>query len=312
MRNSIGREETSFRKKENSEKQFWLWLLLLIMPISCYGRGTMSLSGTIIYTAGADTIKALDLSIWQSFLLYKKGRPYGTRIEYLTKTAPNQILFDECPSGDPCVIKEFTIDTKETKTWRSGLMPTYVSQDDSVFFYEATGRRAEYALFVAKKTDPLTVQKIATAPAPQKLPNGLLLPLKTPVVQIAPEEIVFVGEDYQLWVYQITQRALLPTGIETCLPQTWRSKTQRLLCYDWNSWDLYEIDVKTKEKEVLSSLKGSYGLLYIADKDVLIYGKTRSYMLIAETADLFAYSFETEEKIKLEAHTGMRSGVWLP
>lgn len=311
MLTNSGRNTSGYSVREiNVGSPLWLWSLFLTILVGCDSSMEVNLSGRLIYTAGAQTIRMLNLISRQSSLLYESSS-HGTLIEHLTKTSADQLLFDECPATQPCVIKELTVSTGETRTWRPGVMPTYIAGHDIVFFYEASGYQANNALWATRKSDPLNAYRVANAPTPKTLPNGLSLRLTTPVVQTSSDEVVFVGEDYQLWVYRITQAVSVPTAIDNCLPQAWRNSTEQLLCYDWDSWNLYLVNLKTKQKELLPSLQGAHGLLFLPEGDVVIYGKRRSYWLVAETADLFAYSFRTKETVKLHSHTGMHSGVWL-
>lgn len=287
-----------------------LWSLALAILSGCNLNSGVRLTGKLIYSGGGKEIKAVDLVSLESVPLYRSSHNV-TLIERLTKVTSDLILFDECPVSGSCVIKELSISSGETKTLRTGHMPTYVAESDSVFFYEHSKYQKDNALLIAKRKDINIIHKVANAPAPKKLPNGVLLPLTTPVIQIAPNEVVFVGEDCQLWICQISQATLLPTGVKDCLPQVWRSQTQKLFCYDWNSWNLYTVDLKTKDREEIPLLKGAHGLLYIPENDILIYGKNRLSLFISETSDVFAYNFATGERVKIQSHVHINSGIWL-
>ncbi|MGB4924234.1 MAG: hypothetical protein WBO98_08640, partial [Candidatus Nitrotoga sp.] len=73
-----------------------------------------------------------------------------------------------------------------------------------------------------------------------------------------------------------------------------------------------QITLKTGHAEKLPQLKGASGLVYLPNDDVIIYGKSRMRMLISETYDIFAYSFDTKKEIKLRTSSHISSGVWLP
>ena len=275
---------------------------------SCNIHNGMNLTGKLVYSGGSSEIKTVDLASLASATLYKSPHNVAL-IAHLTKVTPDLILFDECPVTESCVIKELNLSNGETKTLHTGQMPIYVAEHDCLFFYDRSEYQNDNALLMAKRNEIAARHKVANMPPPKRLPNGNLLPVATPAIQISQDEVVFVGEDHQLWIYRISESTLFPTEVKDCLPQVWRNQTQELLCYDWNSWELYAIDLQTKQKKVMSFLKRAHGLLYVPEDDLLIYGKSRLYFLISETSDIFAYSFATSERVKLRPHAHISSGI---
>lgn len=290
-----------------------LWLLLLLPFVSCRLRGEANLSGRLIYTNGGKYIDALDLDALTREILYE-GQYDGINIQSITKIAAGKFLFSECDGlrKPHCLLKEFEVAAGTAKTLRPGRMPVYVAQSGSVFFYDSSSKDAgEEWLFVAERNALDTARRIAKAPTAKLLPNGLSYELETPVVEISPDEIVFVGEDRQLWIYQISTSRLTPTGVHNARPKVWRSWTQQLICYDWESEEAYQIDLKTKRTEKLPFLKKAWGIVYIPHTDTLMYSESRLYLFISETSDIWAYKFGTGERVKVQPHVAMATGIWL-
>jgi hypothetical protein len=283
-------------------------LMVLAMSIGS-ACAQETLSGRLVYTAGGKYVKVIDLASQQSSSLYE--HPQTVLIQHVTQSAADRILFDECPFTEACSLKELNLKSGQAKTLRVGQLPTYLVGTELVFFYGSADGKLDNTLFLAKMSALDAPLKIANAPAPKELPNGILLPLVTPVVPISSNEVVFLGEDQQLWIYRIAEAVLFPIGIRECRPQGWRSRTQQLLCYDWNTWEAYAIDLNTKRRERLPIPERSHGLFYISALDLLIYGKTRLYFFISETSDIFAYSFHSRRQITLQKHAHLASGVWL-
>jgi hypothetical protein len=286
-----------------------LWFLFLLFQASCSGDKQMNLSGRLIYANGGTNISSIDLQTLKEEVLYY-GHP--SSLTYLTRTIADKFLFTDCHGlRDPnCLLKEFDIISGTVKTLRTGIMPTYVARSDSVFFYDAAKDDGEKWLFVGQREALDNARKVTKAPAALVLPNGLLYELAAPVVEVSPNEVALVGEDEGLWIYQISQSRLIPTEIKYSFPRAWRSQMGQLICYDWQAKEFYQIDLKTKNTEKLPLLKGARGPVYIPKYDTLIYGKTRLHWLISEMPEIFAYSFSTGEKVKLQSPATMSSGIW--
>ncbi len=160
-------------------------------------------------------------------------------IEHLAKAQPNVIIFDECPVTERCVIKELSLSDHSTKTLRTGMAPTYISETNGILFYDFHEHEKTYSLLLARRDAPGMARKVTSAPPSRRLPNGISLELIRPVVQISADEVVLVGEDTELWIYRMSQSAPVQTGIRNCLPQAWRNLTRQLICQDWESWEVY-------------------------------------------------------------------------
>ena len=275
-----------------------------------YGE-QMNPSGRLIYSAGDSKIVLLDLGLRKSEVIYDRS-PDVALIERLTKVSDDKFLFQECPITETCMLKEFDLITKNITTLRKGKMPTYVAKANKLFFYSLTHDTNEKWLFVASLDASSTSVKVAKAPPRVQLPNGLLSDREAPALEISPDQVLFVGEDYHLWIYQIPQSTLRPTGIAHSLPVAWRSLTQDLICYDWDAKAYYQINLETKQTRPLPQYESAFGLLYIPQLDTLVYAKTRLYLFVSERYDIFAYEFSHDKEIKLQSNAGMATGIWLP
>lgn len=289
--------------------------LMLLTCLSLFAESavseTVKLSGQLVYSAGSNDISLIELvSLKHSTL----GTFSTDSIDHLAKLSDRIILFEDCAgSRKPnCLLREFNIDAKTVSTLRSGYMPTYIPESKMLLFYDVDEESGQKWLYVADIRLPDTARKIAAAPADMTLPNGLTYPLMAQPLQISTDEVIFEGEDQCLWIFNISNLKLTPTGIKVRAPCVWRKRTQQLISYDWNSQEFYQITLKTGYAEKLPQLKGASGLVYLSNDDVVIYGKSRMHMLISETYDIFAYSFDTKKEIKLRAHSHIGSGVWLP
>jgi len=194
---------------------------------------------------------------------------------------------------------------------RSGRLPTYIPESKTVLFYDVDEKSGGTWLHIVDMKTPDISHKIAKAPADIILPNGLPYPLVTQPLQISGDKIIFVGYDQNLWIYQIKSSRLTPTNIKKCAPQVWRSRSQQLVCYDWESQEFYQTTL-AGHAEKFPQLKGAYGLVYIPSDDVIVYGKARLKMLVSEAHDIFAYSFITKMQVKVRTNSNITSGIWFP
>lgn len=289
--------------------------LMLLACLSLFAEGAMSetvkLSGQLVYSAGSNDISLIEL---RSLKYYSLGLFSTDSINHLTKLSDRVILFEDCTGirKPNCLLREFDIDAKTSSTLRSGYLPTYIPESKTLLFYDLDEGSGQKWLYVADMRTPSIAQKSAKAPADMVLPNSLTYPLITQPLQISNDEVIFVGEDQDLWIFQISNSKLTPTGIKASAPYVWRKRTQQLISYNWKSQEFYQITLKTGHAEKLPQLKGASGLVYLPNDDVIIYGKSRMRMLISETYDIFAYSFNTKKEIKLRARSHISSEVWLP
>ncbi len=272
---------------------------------------TVKLSGQLVYSAGSNDISLIEL---RNLKYYSLGSFSTDSINHLTKLSDHVILFEDCAGirKPNCLLREFDMDAKTPTTLRSGYLPTYILESKTLLFYDLDEESGQKWLYVADIRTPGTARKIAKAPVDMTLPNGLTYPLITQPIQISTDEVIFVGEDQNLWIFQISNSKLTATGIKACAPYVWRKRTQQLISYDWNSQEFHQITLKTGHAEKMPQLKGASGLVYLPNDDVIIYGKSRMHMLISETYDIFAYSFDTKKEIRLRARSHISSGVWLP
>jgi hypothetical protein len=286
---------------------------MLFVYLSLFAEGVMSetikLSGQLVYSAGGNDISLIELNN----LKHSSLDSFSTdSINNFTRLSAHAVIFEDCDGlREPnCLLKEFDSGTKSLNTLRSGQLPTYVPESNMLLFYEQDEVSREGWLYIADIRTPNNSRKVAKAPSSPDSKIGWFYYVR-PVIQISPNNVLLVGEDFQIWNYDISLSVLNPTGIKNCLPQFIRSYTQQLICYDTKTRDVYQVDLKSQHVELLPQLKGAHGFVYIPKYDTVIYGKTRLYMLMFETSDIWAYDFNKQEKVKIKSKADIASGVWL-
>lgn len=289
-----------------------IWLSLVASAlIGCNMGETIEMQGRLVYSGGGKSIMVLDLSIPGSDpkTIYQ-GSASVSVINRITKVNDNVFLFDECPVTEGCTIKKYNIKTGHERSLCSGQLPTYVPDHDKLFFYGAfDGDRLWLLSSCLEKTD--VIEKIAVSPDSRILNNGISQSVTTPAVSISSNELIFSGRNNQLWIYRISVSQCIPTDITNCSPIVWRSKTNQLLCKEWDAGKPFLLDVNTKKKEELPDLVGGYGYLYIPEYDSLIYGRARFRFPAGEGYDIFVYSFEDKKEVRIKTNVHIKSGIWI-
>lgn len=286
-------------------------LVYIVLCMACHAGENMNAKGQLVYTSGDGSINAIDFSSpdYNISLLYRSKEVAA--IDHLTIVNNDAILFGECPIAGRCAIKQYSVGTGDSSFLRTGRLPGYISNHDRLFFYDRGPDGNSWLLSASLKNLNDAIKIIAKEPELKTLPNGIKQSITMPVIQISNDEILFVGEDGQLWRYNIANQELISMNISDCRPILWRERRNQLLCSDWDTWSLFLLDISTKNIIEMPELKGGYSFVYIPNSDSLVFGRTRSKYFVGEAYDIFQYSFvdKKENKIKKDSH--IAAGVWL-
>lgn len=286
-------------------------IVITIFITSCSTDENMNIEGQLVYTTGGNSINSIDLGVSEytySSLYSSKGI---TAINHLTKKSNDVILFSECAIGE-CVIKEYSVMNGKITSLHSGIWPSYISNHNKLFFYDTIPDEDKSNwLFATTLKGENAIIKIAKEPKWKTLPNGISHPITIAPIQISNDEILFIGEDEKLLLYNIVNAKLTSMDIENCRPMLWIDRRGQLLCLNWITWELFLLDIDTRNKIDLPELKDTYGFVYVSGLDALVYGRTRSRALIGEAPDIFLYLFTDKKEIKIRENSHIAGGVWL-
>lgn len=285
-------------------------ILVFLGILGCSTNGDIELTGQLIYTGGGNKVKSLNLNRAESdpVVLYE-SRSDVAAIGHLARIDNNSFLFDMCPVTEECVIKHYDLNSGRERTIRRGRLPTYDPHKRMLFLYEGSDGERGW-LVTSTLENPQAIARVAKEPKRKLLANGITQSVTTPVIQALPNQIVFTGEDTQLWMYNTSDSKLKPTGIKNCRALVWGSKTKQLLCSDWDTWEIFLLDLQTGRKEEHPELKGAYGFVYLPEYDSLVYGRTRGRVPAGEGYDIFCYSFKDEKEWKIRANDHIANGIY--
>ncbi len=276
----------------------------------CEANESMNVAGNLIYAGGGGSINLIDFSSpgYGISSLYKSEGI--SAINHLTKENSGAILFGECSVMGECSIKQYSMKTGRVRVLRSGRLPSFMPNHEKLFFYDRLAGGDKW-LFVASLDDINNATKISEEPGWNTLPNGIKEPIIEPVIQISNDEILFVGKAGELQLYNVLSAEVSSMGINDCRPMSWRSVSNQLLCEDWDTFDIFLLDIKTRDTVDMPELKGGYGFVYVPGLDALFYSKTVSSFIVIEGYDMFFYQFSDKKEKRIKKNVSLSAGVWM-
>lgn len=278
----------------------------------CSAGEQLSINGLLVYTNGGKSINSIDLSTpdYTYSTIYRNDDI--SSINHLEVKDGNVILINECNFKGECSIKEYSLKSKNIKLLHTGIFPSYISTYNKLFFYDRD-RTVDnrYRLYVTPISSENKITMIAYEPKWQTLPNGIRQPTLVAPIGISKNEVLFVGEHKNLSLYNILNSKTSVTGIENCRPMLWISKQNKLLCSNWDTWNMFLLNLKNKNIINIQELNGAYGFVYIPNIDALVYCRTQPNILGGESYNIYLYLFSNNKEKLIRKNSRLISGVWL-
>lgn len=288
----------------------------MLIMVTCGNDKNADLTGTLIYSQRVARIVALALTQPNESprVLYEGD---GVSITALSHGRGRTILFDECgfigaktATGYGCRIREYDLDTGAIRTLRFGNKPTVLG--DLLFFYDEVEGETGQSLFSAPFDGAGQPTRITRSSKPQILPNGIKIWTRTPVLPVSSTEIVFVGHDAKLWIYDVSLASRKPLGVEGCRPEAFRSKGNEIVCRSWGGKDNFLVNLTTGKVTKFGELFQNRAFEYVEEFDMMFFSKGRYKFPISEAYDIFVYDFSTQRDMRIRKDTYMSDAVWFP
>lgn len=279
-------------------------MLSVTCLIGCRSPQQEELSGRLVYTNGGGEIWELKLKTLQSSVLYEKK---GVSIDTISLTGQNRLIFGECALDGPCMIREYDLETKGSRTLGEGAMPTYVRKWNTVFYYRR--EEGQERLFASEINHLESGKEIAKAPSPLTTTQGNTIRIASPVVSVSNDGVVFLGEDRHLWIYDLSVSQLRRTSIDGKTPVAWRSRKRLLICHNLNFDGWYQLDLNSTQAATLPEVEtGTVDLVYVEKYDAVVLLRPS---WAPDQYNLVMYHFGSGTHTELQKRTYLRSGVWL-
>ncbi len=296
-------------------KRFSLILPLTLLFVLFGYKGTkgMNIQGQIIYSGGGNSVKALSLGEKESkpIVIYQDQKTGN--ISHLTKMSDSVLYFDKCSGKSHCIIFQLNLSNNEVLPLRTGFFPEYVPGHEQLFFYDKAADGTNW-LFVASLNNLNMVSRVAKAATTVTLPNGIQQIGIRPVVQISKFEVLYLNEEGELAIYNITNANSSSLGIVGCRPIFWRAFTKQLFCTNLQAGEPFLLDLQSKKREKIYELNGAHGFLYIEKLDSVVYSKTRAlfpFFPLGEANDIFHYSLRNKGESRIKKNSSIAAGVWI-
>jgi hypothetical protein len=264
--------------------------------------------GILLYSGGGGAIGAMNLDSSGSLDMTVYESPGISAIDSLVRTDSGEILFGECGVAGDCALRKVTPGASAV-TLRTGHLISYLPKNNRIFFYDIL-ERGESWLFAAPIDSPADAYRIARKSAPSVLKNGIHLDMAVAPIPIAESEVIFVGENGGLWIYNSNSRLLDQLDVDFCYPYAWVESQRRLLCGEIGSNAPFLLDIIRGEREEISEISNGYGFVYLSKYDAIVYGKSRSSWFLHEASDVFIYFLKDGTNKRLRKNVHLRYGVW--
>lgn len=153
-------------------------------------------------------------------------------------------------------------------------------------------------------------------------------------IEISDDMIVFVGENRNLWAYNIKNNELKDSGITNCTPRAYRTSQKEIICEAFMNRTYFLLPFSEKDfpilplssygkawvkkgrgnnvkMEELPIPKYSASFVYIPKHDVLAYTTSKGKFPLGERKPIEVYDFISHETQEIISNHSFRSGVWL-
>ena len=261
----------------------------------------IKMKGIMIFTNGTGTICRLDLQTKRVDTVFHTEDFFNE----ISRISEDEFIIDGALG-----LVNFNYRSRSIQSTRSGSRQVYVKEHKKLFFYDNIKGSKQYYLYMASIDSLDNAVLIAKA---SERPKEFVSP-----VQISSDEIVFIGEDYKLRMYDLSNGALTPTGIDGKYnPVEWITNRKVLLCNvsGGGMENIYEINLETKEiKNTTSNYSNEVYLNYIDKYDAAVYCSMK-YGLFGELSgrsfDLYIYFYKDNRNVKFTSDVRMYSAVYI-
>ena len=186
---------------------------------------------------------------------------------------------------------DFDLKTDRLEAAGPGVWPTYVPEHDLLFFWESRegSDRSGKQVLRARTLHGNT---------PERIVADFSGVWRSRVVEIAPDQVLFLGHGDRVWELSITAWTLSPTIIEDCLPMAWRTKTRQLVCQDIRDRRIYLAHLNGERTAL--PIEAYEVLGYSPNYDAVIYSAAYGspWRLTVGWA-ILAYSFRDRHIVRL-------------
>jgi len=252
---------------------FSVILLVTIISACAVPESPVRISGSLTFASGFDGIQNQSFPSGEVETLYVPQDHLW--INSVADDGAGGVLYSAgWPGKAPYTIFHLKKGQSTPRAIRRGMEIAFSTVNRKLFYYyNPEDKLAESFLYVADPTSEAEPIRIAPAPKPIQLPNGIPLSLVYPPVISSQGKAFFLADDLAVKEFVPETSTLVATKLADCLPRAYRISNGTLLCVDWQSWNLHGFDLSSSKKVLLLPGTGP-GLLYIHEYDAALFNKT--------------------------------------
>ncbi|MCP3928644.1 MAG: hypothetical protein GY705_06035 [Bacteroidetes bacterium] len=290
-----------------------------LIILFCQTAYCAELSGYLVIQSRG--IQAVNLSSKKVTKLFKKGQSdLATHDQNLIFIQDGQLT-------------EISLTTKETTQIAEGVKPLHSSKFDMLFFYS----KSKNGVWLTSKKGNQE-RKLMKAPMPftkwTKSHELYAEFIESAPIKISDDMILFVGENRNLWVYNIKNNELKDSGITNCTPRAYRTSKEEIVCESFMNRTYFLLPFSEKMYPILplsfygktfvTTGKGQYvkmeelpipkhsaSFVYIPKHDVLAYTTSKGKFPFGERYPIEIYDFQSHKTQEILSSHSYQSGVWL-
>jgi hypothetical protein len=201
--------------------------------------------------------------------------PDSLWVESVASDGTGGIFFDAgWPCKAPYSIYHLEAGRTDPTEIRRGLMIAYSPASNTLYYHydpaDVLASSSLYGLQLDSDDEPF---RIADAPRPYVTDNGIEVELVYPPIVGSQTEIYFLDADYRVKQFDSSTLQVTDTGIDTCLPRGYRASNDSLICYEWKSRNLYEVEITSANRNLIKRRLGP-NPVYLQDPESILSMKS--------------------------------------
>jgi hypothetical protein len=131
-------------------------------------------------------------------------------------------------------------------------------------------------------------------------------------IQVSPHEVVYLGSDFRIWIYDLIEGRSEETPVGNCYPQFWRPQSGELVCARIGPPGYEYVSLVTGQARPFPKLpERNFGLTHSPVDDITFFGEVSGF-LWSETGDLYTMSLPGGRLRRVMRGVVIQYGIWYP
>lgn len=267
--------------------------------------------GQVVFSDGSNSISRLrfhgDSKSIDSLVDYSGAR----FVNHVSKEGLDSVLVSDCSIQGSCSISRINLVGYEVTYLRAGRVPVYSREHNTLYFYDEDLEDRSVYLFKAPLDNVHQATRIVKAPDRIELGNGIHVTPEPPAVPISDNEVIVTQYSGKLSFFNINTSEMVEIDGPDCYPVFLLSSQEEILCSSYDQRDYFLFNLKSNDISALTMMSGAFGVIYVADTNLILYSKTRTTSSGRETSDVFQLDLDSKMESRLIQDIRIAVGVWI-